>query len=500
MIIPKPKSLVDHEGVFKLESSLKIVCNMELQEIQFCSKELSNRLRALAGIEARVMSPMEFHQETVGSGVMKLELVAEETGHPEGYSLCIRPQTLSIRSSAPAGLQYGIETLCKLIMANEGDGTPNIIPCLDIQDAPVFEWRGMLLDCSRHFLSVAYIKHCIDMLARLKMNRLHWHLADNEGWRLELKKYPELTTDGSFMEEPGFYTQEEVKEIVRYALERSIMVIPEIEVPGHSFAVFKTMPWLCCTGMPKRNKGHQKDLYCAGKEEVFHFLQNVLDEVMELFPAPYIHLGGDEAPKERWIQCRACQERIRKNGLNDTVELQGYMLRRIAGYISERGRKAISWDESLECGIGQDMLIQWWRYRPSGEEPVLRAVRQGHKVIASPNSFAYLSFPTDPDGNFGAPRTSDLRKVYQSKYIPDGLSEELKKNIIGAECCIWTEHLTERQIDRMVFPRMLACAELMWAYPEERDFAEFMVRVRQEQCRLKQEGVEFGPYFSKYPQ
>jgi hexosaminidase len=333
-------------------------------------------------------------------------------------------------------------------------------------------------------------------MAELKMNRLHLHLTDNEGWRLEIGKYPELTRTGAYAEDPGFYTQADIREIIRYAQERFVTVVPEVDVPGHALAALKSYPWLCCTGAPERNSGHQKDLFCAGNEQVVQFLLDVLDEVIELFPSTYIHLGGDEAPKERWKECEVCQEAIRKHGLGNEEGLQGYLLRTLSEHAARRGKKTIGWDEALECGIHQDMAIQWWRYRNKGEQPAIHALEQNHHVIASPNSLTYFSFPTEPDHHFKPERTSDLQKAYSAKYVPDGLTEEQRRRVLGAECCIWTEYLTEKEIDRMLFPRVLACAELMWSYPEQRDFSEFLTRVRLEQHRLERDGVVFGPYFS----
>jgi hexosaminidase len=338
----------------------------------------------------------------------------------------------------------------------------------------------------------------MDWMATLKMNRLHLHLTDNEGWRLEIGKYPELIRVGANLEDPGYYSKSEIREIISYARARFIEVLPEIDVPGHAYAALKSYPWLCCTGAPEKNAGHQKDLFCAGNAHVIEFLQHILDEVIDLFPFPYIHLGGDEAPKQRWAECELCQEAIRKNGLSGEEELQGVLLRILSEYVGRRGKKAIGWDEALECGIHNDMVVHWWRYRNKGDLPAAEALRLGHQVIASPNSLAYLSFPTDPDNHFKPARTSDLRKVYSAQYIPEGLTEEQRKQVLGAEFAIWTEYLTEQDIDRMLFPRALACAELMWTYPEKRDFSDFLVRVRLEHKRMEQEGIAFGPYFSTF--
>ncbi len=317
------------------------------------------------------------------------------------------------------------------------------LPCLEIKDAPFFEWRGLMLDCSRHFLSTGFLKRYIDLLPRLGMNRLHLHLTDDHGWRIEIKSHPELTDTGAYIEQEqsrrGFYTQKELSEIVGYANERNVMVIPEIEIPGHSYAAVRSLPNLCCTGNPIRNQGHQKDLYCAGKESTFEFLQDVLEEVIDIFPSPYIHIGGDEAPKDRWKECPKCQERMRELGLSNEEELQGYMIGRISKFLRSNDRIPTGWEEVLKGASNEACVVQWWRFRSHGDET---------------------------------------------------------RNILGAECCLWTEYLDEDRIDRSLFPRVLAAAELMWNNPRpaERQYDEFLTRVLDAEEYWRTAGVEYGHY------
>jgi len=413
----------------------------------------------------------------------------------EAYRLVVAPGEIRIEGG-PVGLLRGVATLGQLL-ADEGGAPAAELPCCEIEDAPAFAWRGLLLDCSRHFLSTAWLRRALDVMAELKLNRLHLHLVDDQGWRMEIASRPKLTAIGAFVEDDprqrGFYTQAELRELVALAAARGIEVIPEIEVPGHSYAAVRSHPELCCTRRPERNPGHQKDLYCAGREATFEFLDAVLGEVLEVFPSEYVHLGGDEAPKDRWRECPDCQRRIREERLSGEEELQSYMFRRVARYLESRGRRAIGWEEILDGAPSPDTVVHWWRCRTHGDAALRRALAAGHRVLCSPNSFTYLSFPVNPDEHFRPERTSDLEKVYSARYAPEGLSPEERGRILGAECCVWTEHLVEEQLDAMLFPRVLACAELMWSDPAERNLDEFRRRVRLAEPRWRTLGVEYGP-------
>jgi hexosaminidase len=329
------------------------------------------------------------------------------------------------------------------------------------------------------------------------MNVLHLHAVDDHGWRIQIDAYPELTATGALVEKGerrgGFYTKAELHELVEYAAARGVDVVPEIEVPGHSYAAIRSYPWLCCTGEPQRNKGHQQDLYCAGKASTFEFLEKVLEEVLEIFPSKFVHLGGDEAPKEKWRECPACQGRISAEGLANEEELQSYAFRRISEFLEARGRSAIGWEEILDGAPSRDNVVHWWRYRQHGEEALRKGLARGHRILCSPNSRCYLSFPVNPDENFKVGRTSTLEEVYAAEYAPRDLGEEERARVLGAECCVWTEYLVEEQINSMLFPRVLACAELMWSDPRERDYAEFRKRVYLAEDRWQRLGITYGP-------
>lgn len=366
-------------------------------------------------------------------------------------------------------------------------------PCLEIKDGPDMQWRGLMLDCSRHFLSKAFLLRCIDLLPSLRLNRLHLHLNDDHGWRIQIDAYPDLTRVGGFVEAEssrhGFYTKDDMREIVAYAADRNVTVVPEIEIPGHSYAVMRSYPWLCCTGAPARNDGHQKDLYCAGKESTFDFLQRVFDEVLEIFPSPWIHIGGDEAPKDRWGACSACQGRMARENLANEEELQAYMINRCASYLTDRGRTPIGWEEILNGSSSPNTVVQWWRHRTHGDRAIRTALARGHSAISSPNSFCYLSFPVAPDEHFRPERTSDLRKVFNAELVPRDLAERDRTGFLGAEYCVWTEFLTEHDIYPMIFPRILAASELMWRTVEHRDYEAFLEEVRDAESYWKAMGI-----------
>jgi N-acetyl-beta-hexosaminidase len=315
---------------------------------------------------------------------------------------------------------------------------------------------------------------------------------------MQVHALPDLTRIGAFVEtdasRQGFYTQDDLREVVDYAGTYNIMVVPEVEIPGHAYAAMRSYPWLCCTGEPTRNPGHQKDLYCAGKESTFEFLQTVLREVVTVFPSPYVHIGGDEAPKDRWRECAACQHRMRQEGLASEGELQAYMIQRCAEFLRSHGRRPIGWEEVLDGNPGDDAIVQWWRHRSHGDHAIRDALAKGHAVVSSPNSFCYLSFPVTPDEHFAENRTSDLRKVYSAELAPTGLPPDQRERVLGAECCIWTEYLTEDDIIPMLFPRAIACAELMWNAPDIRDYNAFLAEVLAAEPYWNSIGVSFGPY------
>jgi len=483
-VIPSALNCLEIEGTFVLDESVGIA-SATPSLISFSENHLSNRIRQITGLGLTITNEQDKE--------IRFKLLEPSADKNENYAIKITQNAIEL-SGTQTGLFYAVESLCQLLIKKNKKWS---WACLEIEDKPAFQWRGLMLDCSRHFINVNYILSYIDIISRMKMNRLHLHLNDDQGWRIEIKSHPELTNIGGYVKQgtnhEGFYTQEEIRRIIAFAKLRNVMIIPEIEIPGHAFAAMKSYPWLCCTGKPKTNQGHQKDLYCAGNEKTFEFLEDVFQEIIDLFPAPYIHIGGDEAPKENWEKCPNCQKRITEEQLKNEEELQAYMIQRIATFLQLQGKQVIGWDEILDGNPSNNLIVHWWRHRTHGNTAAIEALKKGHKLIASPNSFCYLNFPTEPEENFAIERTSTLKKIYESELFPSNLDSSSSELILGIECCLWTEYISEDEIDKMLFPRILALAELMWRYPENRDFDEFHKRVTQEEGLWKKANVEFGP-------
>ena len=407
--------------------------------------------------------------------------------YTEYYDLEINKNFILIRGSDREGLIHGIYSLIQLIPRSSGIDDSKLA-CVIIKDYPEFKWRGLLLDCCRHFMSIDFVKRYIDLLAYHKMNVLHWHLTEDQGWRVEIEKYPKLTDIGAWRKEKdgsvygGFYTKEQIKEVVNYAYHRGVNIVPEIELPGHSVAALAAHPEYSCTGGPfevETDWGVFKDIYCAGNDSTFVFLENVLDEIIELFPSKYIHIGGDEAPKYRWENCSKCKKRIQDENLQDTHELQSYFIQRIENYISSKGKKLIGWDEILDGGLAQGATVQSWR----GFNGASEAAKAGHDAIVSPTSHAYFDYDLD---------AIDLEKVYNFDPIPTDVPNDKVKHIIGGECNMWSERAPQNTIDSKVFPRLLAMSEVLWDYPTIRDYNLFYERVQAHYKRLDFLGVNYG--------
>ena len=407
--------------------------------------------------------------------------------YTEYYDLEINKNFILIRGSDREGLIHGIYSLIQLIPRSSGIDDSKLA-CVIIKDYPEFKWRGLLLDCCRHFMSIDFVKRYIDLLAYHKMNVLHWHLTEDQGWRVEIEKYPKLTDIGAWRKEKdgsvygGFYTKEQIKEVVNYAYHRGVNIVPEIELPGHSVAALAAHPEYSCTGGPfevETDWGVFKDIYCAGNDSTFVFLENVLDEIIELFPSEYIHIGGDEAPKYRWENCSKCKKRIQDENLQDTHELQSYFIQRIENYISSKGKKLIGWDEILDGGLAQGATVQSWR----GFNGASEAAKAGHDAIVSPTSHAYFDYDLD---------AIDLEKVYNFDPIPTDVPNDKAKHIIGGECNMWSERAPQNTIDSKVFPRLLAMSEVLWDYPTIRDYNLFYERVQAHYKRLDFLGVNYG--------
>lgn len=448
-----------------------------------------------------------------GSGIAlknnkSIIFIKDETiSNPEGYKLTILPNQIEIKAKTDQGAFYAVQSLRQLLPTKFENGThpKNEVkfPCLMITDEPQFAYRGMHLDVSRHFFPVDFIKTYIDALAMLKINTFHWHLTDDQGWRIEIKKYPKLqeiasfrneTLIGHYNSEPqtfdgkkygGFYTQEEIKDIVAYAKTRYVTIIPEIEMPGHAQAAISAYLELGCTGEQisvATKWGVFEDIFCP-KESTFEFLEHVLEEVIELFPSKYIHIGGDEAPKTRWKECNNCQNLIKNQGLKNEYELQNYFITRIEKYLNNKGRQIIGWDEILEGGLAPNATIMSWR----GVESAVQAAKKQHNVIMTPTSHCYFDYYQSDDENepLAIGGFLPLEKVYNFNPIPKGLTDEESKYIMGAQGNLWTEYITDtKQVEYMVFPRMIAMSEVVWSSSKNKNYENFVSRLEHFHKRL----------------
>lgn len=413
----------------------------------------------------------------VGAGGRKVTLRLVKGLPPEGYRLRVVPDGATIEATTGAGLFYGGQTLRQLATKTE-------IPCVTIEDAPRFAWRGMMLDVSRHFFTASEVKRLIDLNARQKLNVFHWHLTDDGGWRVESKAYPELTKRGAWRSYPpkgkwdyssivfpetrkgdeygGFYTQKEIREVVAYAKRRHVTVVPEIEMPGHSQSALQCYPEI---GHDNLLQGQKSYSFCGGKEETFRFLEKVLDETMALFPSKFIHIGGDEVEKSQWVRCPRCQERIKSEGLKDVGELQSYFVRRIDKYLASKGRRLLGWDEILEGGLAPGATVMSWRGVGGG----IAAAKEGKDVVMSPTSHLYLDYSYD---------TIPTELVYAYDPIPKELTAEEGKHILGAQGNVWTEWLPDlRDVERMAYPREAALAEVAWTPLARKSWPDFSRRL-----------------------
>ena len=498
--IPYPQKVNVRNEHFELNAQVKIhSSNACIQEAQYFIDFLNAASHQSFQLSEEAIDPTKpfiffssTEYEDAQKKTEKIDLVLQQSlKKEEGYQLTIDPRAIIIQSQTNAGIFYGIQTLIQTLPASCYSGEmrlPYSIVSMNITDQPRFEHRGMLLDCCRHFMTVDFVKRYIDILASYKMNVFHWHLTEDQGWRIEIKKYPLLTEVGSKRIEEnggiheGFYTQEQIKEVVAYAAARHITIIPEIEMPGHSSAAIAAYPFLSCTQekIPVENEwGVFKDIYCAGNDSTFKFLENVLDEVCAIFPGTYIHIGGDEAPKFRWEHCDKCQQRIRTMGLKNEAELQTYFIERMAQYLASKGKKIVGWDEIMEGGIPGDAMIQSWR----GMEHGIRAAEQKHRVVMSPTSHCYFDYGLE---------STDMREVY-SFNPAEGITDATQLGyIVGGECNMWTEHAPQFLIDQKMFPRLLAFTEALWTADPHRDYAVFSQRFDQHLPLLEGKKIEYG--------
>ena len=435
-----------------------------------------------------------------------LRLTLDESLGAEAYRLTVGPDGLLVEGGTEAGVFYGLQSLRQLVSQY---GTA--LPALRIEDEPTFAYRGTMLDCCRHFFTVDEVKTFIDILALHKINRFHWHLTDDQGWRIEILRYPELTRVGAHRAETvlgnnsaaydgkpygGYYTQRQVRDVVAYAAERFITVVPEIEMPGPASAALASYPWLGCAGEGYKGQtlwGVFPEVFCAGRDTTFEFMEEVLDEVIALFPSEYIHVGGDECPKENWKRCPECQRRIREEGLRDENELQSYFIHRIERWLNAHGRKLIGWDEILEGGISQSATIMSWRGAAGG----IAAARAGNHAIMTPNTHCYFDYYQTKDPRqepWGIGGYVSVGKVYALDPY-DQLTEAERPFILGVQANLWTEYVAGMaHLQHMLLPRLAALAEVGWAC-DRRDMESFRVRLGELRRLYERCGYRCAPYF-----
>ncbi len=498
-VIPEPLHLEVRDGRFLLEESTRIVMIGDTAALHSTAELLASPLRTVTGFPFEVVA----ESETAGKNIVLS--VSNNEKAAESYRLTVTPGRVMIESGSQAGLFYGVETFLQLLPpeVQAGRKTTGIewsAQSVVIEDRPRFRWRGIHLDVCRHFFSKEFVKKYIDLIAAYKMNVFHWHLTDDQGWRIRIGKYPRLTTTGAWRRETmgdclphgGFYTQEDIREVVEYAGRRFVTVVPEIEMPGHSLAALASYPELSCSGGPFdvwTEWGVTNDVYCAGREETFRFLEDVIDEVSRLFPGPFFLIGGDECPKIRWANCVRCQERIRSEHLKNEDELQSYFIRRIERLLAVRGKRLIGWDEILEGGLAPNATVMSWR----GTEGGIAAAVAGHDVVMSPGSHCYFDHY---QGLVDEPKAIGgflpIDTVYAFEPVPPGLSPEQAGHILGAQANMWSEWIPDSlQVEFMLLPRMLAMSEVVWTKKELRNYADFAGRLREHFVRLRMRTVNF---------
>ncbi len=500
-IIPKPASINNLPGKFQFNNKTTLVYTKNTKQL---ANYFARQYEVFKNHELEQNKARFIFKQNKNVIVFQID---ENLDLPrEGYYFKISPSKILVKGKSEKGLFYGIQSLVQLVHQNK-----KTIPAVEIKDFPRYKYRGVHLDVGRHFFSPTFIKKYIDMLALHKINTFHWHLTEDQGWRIEIKKYPKLTEVGAYRSETvvghagqsdkydgkrygGFYTQEEVKEIVAYAQKRHVKIIPEIELPGHSRAALAAYPELGCTGGPytvSRTWGVRKDIYCAGKEKTFEFLEDVLTEVMELFPSEYIHIGGDEAPKDRWKICDRCQKRIKAENLKDEHELQSYFITRIEKFLNDNGRRIIGWDEILEGGLAPNATVMSWRGIKGG----LAAARSEHDVIMTPVSHCYFDYyqamPEFEPLAIGGYLT--VKKVYSFDPVPPTLQPEYRKYVIGGQANVWTEYMkTSDHVEYMLNPRLAAMAEALWTPKTKKDWEGFQKRLQSHFKLLAKKDINYS--------
>jgi hexosaminidase len=507
-VIPLPQQMERLEGAFILSTGTRIATAPEAEDFHGVAGQLAEFIREQSGL---LLVP-----EAEGTTNYNTILFSKDStiSDREGYILDVRTYGIHIRAREASGAFYAVQTLRQLLpmaINAPNTGLSWTIPATHIVDAPRFPYRGMHLDVGRHYYPTDFIKKYIDLLAAYKINRFHWHLTEDQGWRIEINQYPRLQEIAAFRPETlvghmedtprrydgkrygGFYTQNEIREIVRYAADRHITIIPEIEMPGHALAALAAYPELSCTGGPfevAREWGVFEDVFCT-KEATFTFLENVLTEVMALFPGEYIHIGGDECPKTRWKSCSHCQSVMAREGLRDEQELQSWFIRRIERFVNSKGRKIMGWDEILEGGLAPNAAVMSWRGVSGG----IAAAKQGHPVVMTPTSHCYFDYyqSKNPGEPLAIGGYLPLEKVYAYEPVPEELSEQESRFILGAQGNVWTEYMpASHRVEYMAFPRAFALAELTWTSAALKNYDNFLQRLHVHLSRYQDKPLNYA--------
>lgn len=504
-IIPKPAELTTQQGSFLINAKTKLV--VKDPTVQHSANFLNEFLQDIYGFKLAIA-------KTTSANSIELGVTKTADAKQGAYQFQSSKNGVKINGANPEGVFYGVQTLIQLLPAEKA--TSLNIPLVQVKDEPRFGYRGMHLDVGRHYFPVAYIKKYIDYIALHKMNYFHWHLTEDQGWRIEIKKYPKLTSVGAYRNGTiigrfpgtgndnqrygGFYTQDEIKDVVKYAATRYVTIIPEIEMPGHASAAIAAYPELSAfpnesTTFPPKTvwagstEGKQvqqtwgvfNDVF-SPSEKTFKFLEDVIDEVIALFPAPYIHIGGDESPKDNWKRSEFAQQLIKEKGLKDEHELQSYFIQRMEKYINGKGKKIIGWDEILEGGLAPNATVMSWR----GEAGGIEAAKQKHDVIMTPTTYVYLDYSqTKAEDSVTIGGYIPLKKVYNYEPIPAELTADEHKYVLGAQANIWTEYVkNSRKLEYMIFPRMTALSEVLWSKKEHKNWEEFQPRLKTQMKRF----------------
>ncbi|MEI6575631.1 MAG: glycoside hydrolase family 20 protein [Bacteroidota bacterium] len=511
-IIPQPTEQKALRGSFPLNNSTSIIIQGSNKELHDLAVFFSEKIKLAGGPALQIINEKS-ETKKIRNAIYFSLTGADPALGKEGYELEVTKKGILLKANAGNGIFYGIQSLFQL-MPPEVESTSNPsaiiwqVQAVRIKDTPRYSYRGMHLDCSRHFFPVDFVKKYIDLLSMYKMNTFHWHLTDDQGWRIEIKKYPKLTTIGAIRKgtqlaktdetdnKPygGFYSQDQVKEVVAYAAQRFVRVMPEIEMPGHSIAALAAYPKYSCRQVPleiRTNWGVSDDVFCPGNDSTFIFIQDILTEVIALFPSEYIHVGGDECPKSQWAKCPKCQQRMKTEGLKNELELQSYFIKRIEKFLNEHGKKLVGWDEILEGGLPAQAAVMSWR----GFEGGIEAAKQGHDVMMTPGHYCYFDhYQGDPSYEpLAIGGYTNLKEVYSFEPTPAELSPEQAKHIIGAQGNLWTEYIeTPEHAEYMAYPRAIALAEVNWSTAKSRDWEDFTRRLKSHFNRLSLKKVNYA--------